>query len=374
MSELSLPPGRVFLTGATGQVGRRVLLECARQRRPVTVMLRRPETQLPRLLSWLAERGVPKPDVQAVMGDLLVPDLGWGSLAVAREAVPAWAADVVAVVHAAAVWGWRLDPHQAEQANVQASLALWRQSMQWPRMRRFVMIVGYMSQHQAHMARLGLDLIQRPAAQDVDWAGVVRSSGVYEASKLRAYWLMREESLQRRRPLTVIHPATVIGDEDAPEVPATSAIGQLLAQLAAGQMPLVPGSGEHRVPLVSVGYVAGYVTALLDSPSKELFDEHLLLDPATPDLLSVTRALAKGLQVRAPFGRIPLPWVRAASRWSALAGAMGLEPESLGFIVKGSFDVSREVTWAQGRGLTHPDVMQSLSHTAAAWRRSGAEN
>ncbi len=380
MSHLLSSSGRVLLTGATGQVGRRVLLELVRQCRPVTVMLRRPEDQLPSLLSWLAEQGVSQSDVRAVMGDLLAPRLGWGTAAEAEEAAPAWSADIVAVVHAAAVWGWRLDPHQAEQANVQASLELWRQSAQWPQMRRFVMVVGYMSQHRAHMVELGLDLAQRPAARDVDWARVVRLSGVYEASKLRAYWLMREESLRLHRPLTVIHPATVMGDEDSPEVPATSAIGQLLAQLTAGQMPLVPGSREHRVPLVSVGYVARYVAALIeapndapnDAPNEAGFDEHLLLDPATPDLLSVTRVLAKGLQVRAPLGRVPLPWIRAVSTWPVVARVLGLEPESLAFIVKGAFDVSRETSWAQGRGLRHPDWMQSLSHTAAAWRRIGA--
>lgn len=372
MSDLSFSSGRVLLTGATGQVGRRMLLEWVRQRRPVTVMLRRPEDQLPSLLAWLAQQGAPQPNVQAIQGDLLAPQLGWGSAADTQEAVPAWATDIVAVVHAAAVWGWQLDPQQAEQANVQASLALWRRTAQWPQMRRFVMVVGYMSQHRAHMAELGLDLGQRPAAQAVDWARVARLSGAYEASKLRAYWLMREESLKLNRPLTVIHPATVMGDDDSPEVPATSAIGQLLAQLTAGQMPLVPGSCEHRVPLVSVGYVARYVAALVESPSEAGVDEHLLLDPATPDLLSVTRVLAQGLRVRAPLGRVPLPWVRAVSTWPVVARVMGLEPESLAFIVKGAFDVSRETSWARGRGLSHPDVMQSLSHTAAAWRRSGA--
>ncbi|HET6788503.1 MAG TPA: hypothetical protein VFH49_11110, partial [Aquabacterium sp.] len=266
--------------------------------------------------------------------------------------------------------GWGLDPHQAEQANVQAPLALWRQASQWPQMRRFVMPVGYMSQHRPHMAALGLDLLQRPAAQDVDWARVVRMTGVYEASKLRVYWLMREEAMRHPRPLTVIHPATVIGDEDLPEVPASSAIGQLLSQLASGAMPLVPGSRLHRVPLVSASYVAAYVEALVAAAPETAFSEHLLLDPQTPDLLSVTRILADGLQVRAPIGRVPLSWVRAASSWRPLAQVIGLEPESLGFIVKGAFDVSREVAWAEGRGLSHPDVMQSLSHTAAAWRRA----
>lgn len=363
MSNFSSRSGRVLLTGATGQVGRRVLLELVRQRHPVTVMLRRPLTQWPSLRAWLSAQGESQHDVQTVTGDLLMPHLGWAQ----EDVVPPWATDIVAVVHAAAVWGWRLDPLQAEQANVQASLTLWRQSAQWPQMRRFVMVVGYMSQHRQHMAELGLNLDTRPAAKDVDWARVMRLSGAYEASKLRAYWLMREESLQLNRPLTVIHPATVIGDEDAPEVPATSAIGQLLAQVAAGQMPLVPGSRHHRVPLVSVGYVARYVGALIESKEEQGFHEHLLLDPATPDLLSVMRVLAHGLQVRAPWGRVPLSWVRAMSAWPALARVIGLEPESLGFIVRGSFDVSREAVWAQAQGVSHPDLDQSLRHTAAAW-------
>lgn len=367
MSTHSHSSGRVLLTGATGQVGRGVLLELVRQRRPVTVMLRRPESQMPSLLNWLSERGAAQPDVQAVEGDLLLPHMGWGD--VLADVAPSWADDVVAVVHCAAAWGWRLDPQQAEQANVQASLALWREMARWPRMGRFVMVVGYMSQHGPHMSDLGLDLAVRPSAHQVDWSRVQQRSGVYEASKLRAYWLMREESLRESRALTVIHPATLIGDEALPEVPSTSAIGQLLSQLAAGQMPLVPGSSEHRVPLVSVGYVARYVAALLSERNDVGFTEHLLLDPATPDLLRVMRALASALKVPAPRGRVPLPWVKAVTAWPTLARLMGLERESLGFIVKGAFDVSREAAWAQARGVAHPDVMQSLSHTAAAWRR-----
>lgn len=364
--------GRVLLTGATGQVGRRVLLELVRQGRPVSVMLRKPTQQLQPLLAWLAAQGVAQCDVQAIGGNLLAPNMGWGADGAIGPTVPEWAAHIVAVVHMAAVWGWRLDAQEAEQANVQASLDLWRQAAQWPQMRRFVMTAGYMSQHRPHMAQLGLDLVQRPAAQDVDWARVVRLSGPYEASKLRAYWLMREEALRLNRPLTVIHPATVMGDEDLPDVPVSSAIGQLLAQVKAGQMPLVPGSRRHRVPLVSVGYVAKYVAALVATPGEAGFSEHLLLDPSTPDLLSVTRALADGLQVRRPWARVPLPWVRVVSTWPVLARALGLEPESLNFIVEGAFDVNREAAWARGWGLSHPDVMQSLSHTAAAWRRAHA--
>lgn len=362
MSNLSFRSGRVLLTGATGQVGRRVLLELVRQHWPVTVMLRHPQTQLPSLCDWLSEQGAPQYDVQAVSGDLLQPNLGW------TAGVPVWAADIVAVVHSAAVWGWRLDPDQAEQANVQASLDIWRQSAQWPQIRQFVMVVGYMSQHRSHMAALGLDLEGRPSGQDVDWARVTRRSGVYEASKLRAYWLMREESIKLNRSLTVIHPATVIGDMDLPEVPATSAIGQLLAQVAAGQMPLVPGSSDHRVPMVSVGYVARYVAALVESPEGAGFNEHLLLDPATPDLLSVMRVLAKGLQVRAPWGRVPLPWVRLMTAWPALARLIGLEPESLGFIVKGAFDVSKEDACAARWGVEHPDLNRLLQRTGEVWR------
>lgn len=371
MSHHSHRSGRVLLTGATGQVGKGVLLELVRQHRPVTVMLRRPEVQLSSLLTWLSGQGETQPDVQAVAGDLLEPHLGWSEGEPDRR--PAWSDDIGAVVHCAAMWGWGLAPDLAEQANVQAPLNLWRQSAQWPRMRRFVMVVGYMSQHRPHMAELGLDLDLRPAAQHVDWDRVRQRSGAYEASKLRAYWLMREESLRLLRPLTVIHPATVVGDEALPEVPTTSAIAQLLAQLAAGQMPLVPGSRDHRVPMVSVGYVARYVAALLEAPEEMGCSEHLLLDPATPDLLSVTRVLAAELQVRGPWGRVPLNWVKSLATWPALARLLGLEPESLAFIVKGAFDVSREAEWAQGRGLSHPDWMQSLRHTAAAWRRVGSQ-
>ena len=74
------------------------------------------------------------------------------------------------------------------------------------------MPIGYMSQHKPHMTTLGLDLTNRPAAADVDWAQVIANTGPYEASKLKAYWVMREEAKAVGRPVTFIHPATVLGD------------------------------------------------------------------------------------------------------------------------------------------------------------------
>jgi nucleoside-diphosphate-sugar epimerase len=280
----------------------------------------------------------------------------------------AWTQDIESVVHMAALWGWKLDPDEAEQANVQAPLSLWQQAWTWPRMTQFVMPIGYMSQHQPHMKALGLDLALRPAVAEVDWSRVAAKTGVYEASKLRSYWLMREEALRMGCPVSFIHPATVLGDMASPEVPESSAVAQLLSQLAQGKSPLVPGGRHHRVPLVSAGYVSAYVVALLARPSTESVTEHLLLDSRTPDLLTTMRTLAQAQGVRSPYGRVPLPWVRCLAKVGPLARTMGLEPESLPFIIEGTFDVNKEDAQAALWGVDHPDLNHLLRRTGEAWR------
>lgn len=365
MTSIPTGTGRILLTGATGQIGRRILLALTSKGRAVTLVLRRPVEQEQDLRQWLQAKGVQHADIVTVAGDMLLPDWGWQS---GGAQDMAWTQHIESVVHAAALWGWKLDPHQADQANVQAPLNLWRQAFTWPRMRQFVMPIGYMSQHKPHMTTLGLDLTNRPAAADVDWAQVIANTGPYEASKLKAYWVMREEAKAVGRPVTFIHPATVLGDMASPEVPETSAVAQLLQQLAQGRSPLVPGSRRHRVPLVSAAYLSAYVCGLLAEPVKAGISEHLLMDTDTPDLLETMQILAAGQGVQAPFGRVPLAWVRCLAKVAPLARALGVDSESLPFIVEGVFDVSHENAHAVGWGIQHPDVKRLLRRTGEVWQ------
>lgn len=365
MTSIPTGTGRVLLTGATGQIGRRLLLALVQRGRAVTLVLRRPLAQEADLRAWLVAKGVANADIVSVAGDMSAPNWGWLHEPPDRMA---WTQDIESVVHMAALWGWKLDPDEAEQANVQAPLSLWQQAWTWPRMTQFVMPIGYMSQHQPHMKALGLDLALRPAVAEVDWSRVAAKTGVYEASKLRSYWLMREEALRMGCPVSFIHPATVLGDMASPEVPESSAVAQLLSQLAQGKSPLVPGGRHHRVPLVSAGYVSAYVVALLARPSTESVTEHLLLDSRTPDLLTTMRTLAQAQGVRSPYGRVPLPWVRCLAKVGPLARTMGLEPESLPFIIEGTFDVNKEDAQAALWGVDHPDLNHLLRRTGEAWR------
>lgn len=365
MAEVAPEAGRILLTGATGQIGRRLLLALAQRGRALTLVLRRPIAQEADLRAWLRTKGVDHADIVSVAGDMSAPNWGWLHEPAHRMA---WTQHIESVVHMAALWGWKLDPDEAEQANVQAPLNLWQQAWTWPRMTQFVMPIGYMSQHAPHMNALGLDLVQRPPVAGVDWPRVTARTGVYEASKLKAYWLMREEALRTGRPVSFIHPATVLGDMASPEVPESSAVAQLLSQLAQGKSPLVPGGRHHRVPLVSAGYVSSYVAELLSHPSIEPVTEHLLLDARTPDLLTTMRTLAQAQGVRSPYGRVPLPWVRCLAKVGPLARSMGLEPESLAFIIEGAFDVKKEDAYATHWGIQHPDLTPLLRRTGEVWR------
>ncbi len=347
----------LLLTGATGQIGQRVLSAWCRQGHATVLALRDPARQWPALCERLRGEGVPTDGVRCVRTDLALPDLGWNAEA---QAV---LQSVNRVMHLGAQWGWGLDWAMAERVNVQGSLALhrWAVARQLPG--PFVAVCGFLSRvpgQLAHLQRLGL------RGDGVGAEALAQRLGPYEVSKVLAYLaLQAQHDALGVVPITWIHPAAVIADPACPQVPAQSAIAGILQMLSQGRMPWVPGSATHRVPWVTGDYVARYTVALLEGPAAAA--DHVLLDPASPNLLDTARCLAQPLQVRAPMGHVPLSWFRALLSVPGVARLMGTSVESLSFIVDTLPDVSASLAWGEHHGVRHPDIHTALRCTAQAW-------
>ncbi|WP_264756258.1 SDR family oxidoreductase [Acinetobacter sp. MB5] len=65
----------ILITGATGFLGRFVLLELLRQKQDVVALLRNPEQQIPILCEWLQGKGCDTAHFQCIQGDLAQSDL-----------------------------------------------------------------------------------------------------------------------------------------------------------------------------------------------------------------------------------------------------------------------------------------------------------
>ena len=361
MHEDTGPGPTLLLTGATGQIGRRLLLGWCQRGHTVVLALRRPAEQWPALRQMLQQAGAPVDRVRCVPTDLARPDLGWNAEAQATLA------PVTCVVHLAALWGWGLSWADAERVNVQGTLALHRWAVDRRLPGPFIAAGGFMSQVPGHLDKLGL----LDGGEHMAEAGAraARRWGAYEVSKMMAYVALHpRRSPGQVLPVTWVHPATVVGDVGDPVVPEHAAITGILRSLARGLMPLVPGSAAHRVPWVTGDYVVRYILALLAAgPGGAPTGDHLLLDPRSPNLLASARTLAAALGRRAPWGHAPLGLFAGLLAWPGLARWLGTSAESLSFIVRQVPDASAAIAWGERQGVRHPDIHEALRCTAQAW-------
>lgn len=347
----------LLLTGATGQIGRPVLRTWLRQGNRVVVTLRAPHRQMPELMRWLTEQSTPTDGLTSVRTDFSVAGFGWG------EQEKAQLRQVTCVAHLAAMWGWQLNWAEADQVNVQATMALhrWAAAAELPG--PFLAVCGFMSQVPGHLERMGL------LNPHVDWAAAAQRHGAYEVSKLKAYVALRQPHARSGGlPITWIHPATVIGDTTVPDVPLQSAVSGILLAIHRGLLRLAPGRRTDVVPWVTGNHVSEYVAALLAHPDPSA-QEHVLLDPASPCLRDAIDIMATAMGARRAIGNIPMPAMRKILSVPGVSRLLDTPPESLNFIVPAAPDAAASVAWGAQRGIVHPDVRQALALTAAEWKR-----
>lgn len=338
----------VLLTGATGHLGRWIALEHLRRGDGVLAMLRRPQEQGPAMEAWLTERGAPAGSFRAVAGDLAAEGLG---LAPADgELLRA----VTRVEHFGALWGFGISPAEARRVNVEGTRALMAFAATLPRLQRFIHSSGFMLTLPAHLTSAGV----RPDGR-TDWAQVYCRVGAYEASKYESHFAVRAQAEALGVPTTIVHPATATGHSQTGEILGTQALVELTEQMLAGRLTAVPGSPRHRLPLVTVDYLAAFVVRSADhaeTAGKEL----LVLDPGTPPLAEALAWLARGAGARAPRCHVPLPVLRAVLAVPGLARAASIQPEGLAFIRDEVFDVRVEQTLAARMGLVAPSITTAL--------------
>lgn len=351
----STSPPVLLLTGATGQIGRRVLRGWLMAGNQAIITLRDPHGQWPQLQRWLAANGAPTGTVECIATDFAREDFGWDEEAHRRLG------RVNCVVHLAAMWGWGLAWADADAVNVRASLRLHAWASMRPMTGPFVCVCGYLSQIPGRLDRMGF-------RQDrVDWARAARKWGSYEVSKIKAYLEMSPARMRPgTMPVTWIHPATVIGDLQLPEVPDHAAITGILRSIRRGMLRFVPGSASDVVPWVTGRYVSEYIVALLSSPAGAM-TEHLLLDPRSLSLRRTVALLSEVVGSARPMGQLPIWLMRRMLALPVVPQVTGVSAESLGFIVNALPDASASVGWGARHGVVHPDLAESLVATAQHW-------
>lgn len=347
----------VLVTGASGFIGRFLVLELLKKGDSVVVMLRRPQQQLAELRQWLQGYGVDHGALSAVYGDLEQPGAGisaadWSSMQA-----------VTVIYHAAALFGWNLSMAQARQINVSGVLELMTLAARHLKIGRWVQVSGYMMTIKAHLQQLG---VSRDGA--ADWPKLYQQVGVYEASKIEAHYAIKAQAAALQMPLTVVHPATVIGHSQTGELAGNQAFFQSVDDLLKGKLPAVPGGQGYRLPLVSIDYLTQFMARVADYP-QAVGQEYVLADDATTDMKTVLTVCAQAAQVNPPRISVPLPLLRRVLAWPWLARQTGLSPEMLHFFRQEKLDVAATNQLAGLMQLQQPRLPEVLAQTTAFVRR-----
>ncbi len=335
-----------MITGATGLIGRWLVLELTRRKRDVVAMVRRAAERRDDYLAKVTQHGGIAERVTLIEGDLAAPDLG---LAAAGRALVGGAQDIF---HTGALMQFAMPEAVARPANVGGTRAL--VELASPRLRRFVHISGYKIGDDVAYGELGLDpnAAFEPARYDPLYAAL----GGYEASKMESDHLVRDAARRHGWALTRIHPGAVIGDSRTGETTQLTGFAPIVQALWRGQMPAVPGGANHWLPLVTVDFLAAFLARIPEAdPSRD--GSYIVLDEASPQLIELTTRIAARLGVRAPQRRLPVGAVKAVLRLQGKAG----DAEGLAFIADRRYDTSATRRLAAVMGLAWPSLDDALA-------------
>ncbi len=330
----------VLVTGATGLIGRWLVPELTRLGHVVLIAIRKANARSEAYRRWVAEHGGEPERLVFHEVDLDRGDLG----------LPPGAGEGVRdVFHLAGRYEFGMSREEAHRINVDGSLRVLRWAAERPALRRYVLVSGYRVAAPEVIAEAGPGPLD-----DTKRDGLYRRLGAYEASKFEEHLTVRDESKRLGVPLSLVNPASVIGDSETGETTQFIGLTSTIRDLFNGKMPAMAGGPDIFVPVVTVDYLARFMARLPEYPDAA-GGSYWLLDQRTPNLPELVRWVANYAGVKAPTRSLPVGLIAALPR-----ALTGVEPETLSFLSTLRYDTQSADELASQMGLTMPDVFSSL--------------
>ncbi|MBI4465884.1 MAG: SDR family oxidoreductase [Acidobacteria bacterium] len=238
----------VFLTGATGAIGSRVLEHYLLRGSEVLVLVRPRERQSSeeRIAAMLEAAKLPgelRRRAHVFEGSIEEPFCGLSRLD-RRRVISA--ADLF--IHSAAVTNLGASPEDCYRANVlgtEHALELARLCLQGGRLRRFAYLSSYAASGTARSGYFAEDSL--PAAPFF--------ANDYERTKYEAEALVRT-ALGRELPIVIFRPSVTVGDTKTGRIASFNLFYQVVRILGSGMLSHWPDLRERKVNIVPVDYVA----------------------------------------------------------------------------------------------------------------------
>ncbi|WP_343619354.1 SDR family NAD(P)-dependent oxidoreductase [Acinetobacter proteolyticus] len=326
-----------LVAGATGFIGRYLILELLKQGHTVFALLRNQVKQQAVLTNWLSQKGVSLNQLSFIQGDvtqakLAISEQGWQKLSA-----------VDTLYNSSALFAWNLNMQQARAVNVEGALNLLNCVHQHCDLKRAVHVSGYMLTIESHLQQVGICLEQPERTQ---WQAVYQHLGAYEASKIEAHFAWIRRAQQLSVDWTIIHPATVVGDDMVGEIPTNQPIAQMIDLLKRGKMSAIPATAQHYLPLIRVDdlcriMVGASRDAALSNQAMLAVSENNLA------LHQLTQMIADQLQVSAPTRHVPIGLLRFILKWQWLARKLEMSTEMLSFLRTEQLDRERLTQFQQ---------------------------
>ncbi|WP_440312491.1 alpha/beta fold hydrolase [Leucobacter chromiireducens] len=338
MSDQTMPR-HALVFGASGLVGRHLILALTQAGARVTAAVRTPESGT-RVKQWLHAHGPSRP-VAIALVDFKSSELLRGG--------PAAYADVTEIHNCAGSFRFGMPAEEARSANVGIVESVLNFAADLPSLHRVVHISGY---------RVGG---QNP--DSVPWSRAHRSRlytklGGYEASKVESDAVFQAKARELGLPWTIVNPATVIGDSETGESEQYIGIASTIKQLWRGTATALPAGKDVFVPVLTVDYLAAFMAAASVDPDT-VGKSYWVLDDATPPLGEQLSAVGHHLGAKVPKLRIPISVIRRLP--AALTQA---DPETLGFLSTDRYPTGPAVEFASRHHIPMPDVHRSLNRWA----------
>jgi nucleoside-diphosphate-sugar epimerase len=280
------PPRNALVFGATGFVGRHLILALSREGVAVTAAVRS-EVSYTRMAACLQERGCPVIP-PAVLVDFDAPQMGQDSVADL--------ADITELYNCAGAYRFGMSQGVARHANVDAVA----QSCSW--------LPAFRSLHDWCTCP-GTESVARTPTRCPGRPGRSRRTytdlGAYEASKVESDAVFQHAADRARLPWSIVNPSTVSGVSSTGETDQFLGLADTLHELWRGTLPARPGSASTFVPVVPVDHLASFMTRLpVDSAS--VGQSYWVLDDRTPPLHELLDVVGHHYQVSVPRSRVPV--------------------------------------------------------------------
>ena len=319
--------------GATGFLGKWLVLELAAQGVAVTAAVRSAESA-DRLNAWLAARGVPD-GVPSILVDFGSEDLGLPSSSPEVQGI-------TEIHNLAGAYRFGMSADEAYDGNVVSARRIVLLAARLDGTPRVVHVSGY---------RVG----SRDGARstDVGKAAYARL-GAYEASKIEADAVVQETATSSGVPFTIVNPSTVTGFSPTGESDQQVGLATSVRDLWHGKLAALPGNRDTFVPVVSVDHVARFM-ALVPTVPEAAGQSYWLLDDETPGLPDLLSAIGRHYQVSVPRLHVPVGLVKRLP--SRLTKA---DPETLSFMSTEQYPTETAEALARAHGLRQPETLPSI--------------